>query len=352
MRRTPPITVCEMKAVVELANTSRQPATRPGMLSGTMTVNSVRQREAPRAAEASRRLGSSRDITLISGSSISGISIWVSEITSPSSVCSRRSGSEMMPSDSSTWFTMPSRPSTTIQAKVRTTTDSRSLPSPRSGEVAPLYGDGGVMRPEVTLMTPPSASRTPPLRGIREGEEKKSFCHFLVELLDPGGAQRIDLGPVVLDVLGHLVEALHRQVGRQRDVLVDRKEIVRRLGERFLDFLADHQVEVLVGVRHLGRALGDVHRGVEGDGAALGLHELDVDALALQRRDRLGVGVHHVALALLEQARHGGRQADGGDLGQHLLELDQGRFDVGQRAAELLGDLDQRGRTERRLEAG
>ena len=58
------------------------------MLSGTITVNSVRQREAPSAAEASRRLGSSRDITLISGSSISGISIWVSEITRPSSVCS------------------------------------------------------------------------------------------------------------------------------------------------------------------------------------------------------------------------------------------------------------------------
>ena len=96
------------------------------MLSGTMTVNSVRQREAPRAAEASRRLGSSRDITLISGSSISGISIWVSEITSPSSVCSSRSGSEMTPSHSSTWLTTPSRPSTTIQAKVRTTTDSSS----------------------------------------------------------------------------------------------------------------------------------------------------------------------------------------------------------------------------------
>ena len=89
-------------------------------------MNSVRQREAPSAAEASRRLGSSRDITLISGSSISGISIWVSEITSPSSVCSRRSGSEITPSHSSTWLTTPSRPSTTIQAKVRTTTESSS----------------------------------------------------------------------------------------------------------------------------------------------------------------------------------------------------------------------------------
>ena len=90
-----------MKAVVELAKTSRQPATRPGMERGTITVNRVRQREAPSAAEASRRLGSSRDITLISGSSISGISIWVSEITSPSSVCSSRSGSEITPSHSS-----------------------------------------------------------------------------------------------------------------------------------------------------------------------------------------------------------------------------------------------------------
>ena len=126
MSRTPPITVCEMKAVVELANTSRQPATSPGMLSGTITVKSVRQREAPRAAEASRRLGSSRDITLISGSSISGISIWVREITRPSSVCSSRNGSEMIPSCISRVFTTPSRPSTTIQAKVRTTTDSSS----------------------------------------------------------------------------------------------------------------------------------------------------------------------------------------------------------------------------------
>ena len=48
---------------------------------GTMTVNKVRQREAPSAAEASRRLGSSRDITLISGSSIRGISIWVREMS-------------------------------------------------------------------------------------------------------------------------------------------------------------------------------------------------------------------------------------------------------------------------------
>ena len=94
------------------------------MLSGTMTVNSVRHFEAPRAAEASRRLGSRRDITLISGSSMSGISIWVSEITRPSSVCSSRSGSEMTPSASRTWLIRPSRPSTTIQAKVRTTTDS------------------------------------------------------------------------------------------------------------------------------------------------------------------------------------------------------------------------------------
>ena len=101
-----------------------------------------------------------------------------------------------------------------------------------------------------------------------------------------------------------------------------------------------------------GRALGDVHGRVEGDGAALRLDELDVDALALERRDRLGVGVHHVALALLEQAGHRRRQADRGDLGQHLLELDQGRIDVGQRAAELLGDLDQRRRAEGRLEAG
>ena len=91
-----------------------------------MTVNSVRQREAPSAAEASRRLGSSRDITLISGSSISGISIWVSEITRPSSVCSSRSGSEITPSPSSSWLTTPSRPRMTIQAKVRTTTDSSS----------------------------------------------------------------------------------------------------------------------------------------------------------------------------------------------------------------------------------
>ena len=33
--------------MVELAKTSRQPATRPGVLSGRMTVKSVRQREAP-----------------------------------------------------------------------------------------------------------------------------------------------------------------------------------------------------------------------------------------------------------------------------------------------------------------
>ena len=51
-----------------------------------MTVNSVRQREGAKGGKRHAGRGRSRDITLISGSSISGISIWVSEIDQPEPV--------------------------------------------------------------------------------------------------------------------------------------------------------------------------------------------------------------------------------------------------------------------------
>src|SRR3712207_4423170 len=86
-----------MEAVVEEAKTSRHPAASPGAASGSSTRNSVRHGEAPSEAEASTRFGSMRAITESSGRSKSGISICVSEITSPSSVCSRRKGSAERP---------------------------------------------------------------------------------------------------------------------------------------------------------------------------------------------------------------------------------------------------------------
>src|SRR5438067_2018370 len=43
----------------------------------------------------------------------------------------------------------------------------------REGEVSPSRGDGGVTsHKSLSLLTPPSATRAPPLRGVREGEEK------------------------------------------------------------------------------------------------------------------------------------------------------------------------------------
>ena len=120
------MTNCEMNAVVELANTSMHPATRPGRLSGSVTRTSVRHFDAPSAAEASRRLGSIRDMTLSNGRSRRGISIWVRAITSPCSVCKRRSGAGARPSHSSAWLMTPSRPRITIHANVRTTTDVSS----------------------------------------------------------------------------------------------------------------------------------------------------------------------------------------------------------------------------------
>ena len=60
-RRLPPMMVCEMKAVVELAKTSVQPAIRPGKLKGKITLNSVRHLEAPKMLDASKRFLSSLD---------------------------------------------------------------------------------------------------------------------------------------------------------------------------------------------------------------------------------------------------------------------------------------------------
>src|SRR4030095_8539176 len=44
------------------------------------------------------------------------------------------------------------------------------LPS-EAGEVSASYADGGVMGISPVLMTPPPASRAPPHRGVRDGEE-------------------------------------------------------------------------------------------------------------------------------------------------------------------------------------
>ena len=115
-----------MNAVVALANTSMQPATRPGRLSGSVTRKSVRHFEAPRPAEASRRFGSMRDMTLSSGSNMIGISIWVRAITRPCSVCSSRRGAGERPSHRTAWLITPSRPRITIHANVRTTTEVSS----------------------------------------------------------------------------------------------------------------------------------------------------------------------------------------------------------------------------------
>ena len=73
---------------------------------------------------------------------------------------------------------------------------------------------------------------------------------------------------------------------------------------------------------------------------------------ALSEATSVGVGVADVDLALLEQAGQGGRRHHGRDLRQRLLHLDEGRLDVRLRAAEGLGDLDQRQGAERGLEAG
>ena len=71
-----------------------------------------------------------------------------------------------------------------------------------------------------------------------------------------------------------------------------------------------------------------------------------------QRPHRLRVGVHDIALPLLEQPGHRGRRTDCGDLRQDFLDLDEERLDIRLRAAERFGDFDNRNGAERRLEAG
>ena len=84
-----------------------------------------------------------------------------------------------------------------------------------------------------------------------------------------------------------------------------------------------------------------------------GFDELDVDAAALEGRDRLGVGVHHVALALLEQAGHAPPGwPTAATFGSTFFSSTSAGSMLVSRAAEDLGDLDQRHRAERGLEAG
>ena len=115
-----------MKAVVDEAKTSVAPAIQPGSVSGSTTRKKVRHCDAPSARDASTRFWSIRFMMVSRGSSISGISICVSAITRPSSVCSRLSGAAVRPSPISVWLATPSRARMTIQAKVRITTDVRS----------------------------------------------------------------------------------------------------------------------------------------------------------------------------------------------------------------------------------
>ncbi len=120
------MTDCEMKAVVAEAKTSVAPAIQPGSVSGRITRKKVRHFEAPSAREASTRFWSIWFMMVSSGNNISGISICVSAMTRPSSVCSRLSGVDVRPSPISVWLSTPSRARMTIQAKVRITTEVRS----------------------------------------------------------------------------------------------------------------------------------------------------------------------------------------------------------------------------------
>jgi hypothetical protein len=69
----PPTNDCVMKAMIGAAQVSVQPATMPGIDSGSITVQKLRQLPTPSEAEASARWGSMRPIAVISGGVISGI---------------------------------------------------------------------------------------------------------------------------------------------------------------------------------------------------------------------------------------------------------------------------------------
>jgi hypothetical protein len=118
----PPTRVCVTNALTREANTSRQPASSPGIDSGSVTWKNVRQRPAPSASEAWRSAGSMFISAVISGSTISGSSICASAtVTAPGVYSSLQRHLDPAPGHEQAVLMMPCRPRMTTQAKVRTT---------------------------------------------------------------------------------------------------------------------------------------------------------------------------------------------------------------------------------------